>query len=65
MAERVGTKESKLSKFIWQGLAGLALIVVAMMAISFLVGIMKWVVSMALFLAAGYVVWRIFKAVVL
>jgi hypothetical protein len=65
MAERAGTKQGRLSKFVWQGLAGLALIVVAMMAIGFLVGIVKWVVSMALFLAAGYVVWRIFKAVVL
>jgi hypothetical protein len=54
----------KLSKFVWQGLAGLALVAAALIALSFLVGIVKWVVSMALLLAVGYVVWRIFKAVV-
>jgi ABC-type polysaccharide/polyol phosphate export permease len=65
MANVKARKEGRLSRFVWQGLAGLSLIIVAMMAIGFLVGIVKWVVSVALFLAAGYVVWRIFKAVVL
>jgi len=52
----------RLGRFVWQGLAGLALIVLALVAVSFLVGIVRWVVSLALFLAVGYIVWRIFKA---
>ena len=52
----------RLKKFLWDALAGVALIVLAMMALSFLVGIVKWVISAALFLAVGYVAWRVFKA---
>jgi hypothetical protein len=52
----------RLRKFLWDALAGLALIGLAMLAISFLVGIVKWAVSVALLLAVGYVVWRVFKA---
>ena len=41
------------------------MIVVAIIALQFVVGLVKWLISMVLMLAAGYVVWRIFKAVVL
>ncbi|MBI5490829.1 MAG: hypothetical protein HY905_26080 [Deltaproteobacteria bacterium] len=65
MVEKAVGIKGKLKNLLLQGLAGLALIVVAWLALSFLVGLVKWVVSMVVLLAAGYVVWRIFKAVVL
>ncbi|MBI5498919.1 MAG: hypothetical protein HY907_01640 [Deltaproteobacteria bacterium] len=65
MVEKAVGFKGKVKNLVLQGLAGLALIAVAWLALSFLVGLVKWVVSMVVLLAAGYVVWRIFKAVVL
>jgi len=65
MVEKAVGFKGKVKNLLMQGLAGLVLIVVAIIAIKFLVGLLQWVVSMVLLLAAGYVVWRIFKAVVL
>ena len=52
----------RLKKFLWEALSGLALIVLAVIALSFLAGIVRWAVSVALLLAVGYLAWRVFKA---
>jgi hypothetical protein len=64
MAEKAVGLKGKAKNLLWQALAGLALIVVAVIALKLLYGLLLWAVSAALLLAAGYVVWRIFKGVV-
>ncbi len=54
--------KGRVGKFLWEALSGLALIVLAVIALSFLVGIVRWAVSVALLLAVGYLAWRVFKA---
>jgi hypothetical protein len=53
----------RLQKFVVQGLAGLAIVALFLVGISFLVGVLRWAVSVALLLALGYVAWRILNAV--
>ena len=65
MVEKAVGFKGKVKNLLMQGLAGLVVIVVAIIALQFVVGLVKWLISMVLMLAAGYVVWRIFKAVVL
>lgn len=63
MVEKAVGFKGKVKNLLMQGLAGLVLIVVAIIALKFLVGLVSWLISMALLLVAGYIVWRIFKAV--
>ena len=63
MVEKAVGFKGKVKILLMQGLAGLMLIVAAIIALKFLVGLVSWLISMALLLVAGYIVWRIFKAV--
>jgi hypothetical protein len=49
----------RLGKFVWQGLMGLAVVVLVLVGVSFLVGILKAAVSLGALLLLGYVVWKI------
>jgi hypothetical protein len=52
----------RVGSFVLQGLAGLILIAVALWVLSVVVGMLKWLLSVALLLAVGYLIWRIFRA---
>ena len=54
----------KLGTFVARGLLGLLVLVLIGIAISFVLGIIKTAISLAILLGVGYLVWRAINAVV-
>ncbi|MBN1770253.1 MAG: hypothetical protein JXB32_03235 [Deltaproteobacteria bacterium] len=49
----------RLGRFVWQGLTGLAVVVLVLVGVSFLIGILKAALSVGALLLLGFVIWKI------